>query len=93
MNMDLLAILTTMGTGMFLIPIINEYQQKTAVLSRSISNVMIDIQVLEETILEAKAEVAESKCSLDEATREMSEVERERAELQQAVESKTKKKR
>jgi septal ring factor EnvC (AmiA/AmiB activator) len=91
--MDWVSIVVTLATGMFLVPIINDFQKRSLALSRRISDVEAQVQRMMASNEKEKEEERSVAAELAEAEKELAEVERERDALQRAIQAKTKKKR
>lgn len=89
--MDLVSTIITFATASFLIPIVNDFQRKTAGMTRKLSALEAHIQMVEKSSAEGREEEAGVSAELHEAEKEFAEVEKECRELQKAVEWKKKK--
>lgn len=91
--MDWIPIIITFATAAFLIPIINDYQRKTAVITKKRSVLEALIMEAEESNAKKKEEEARVNVELKEAEKEFAESGKECNELKKAIDSKRKKKR
>ncbi len=91
--MDWVAIVVTLATGLFLIPIVNDFQKRSLALSRKLSDIEAQVQGVEASNEKDKEEDRSVAAELKGAERELAEAEKERDALQRAIEAKRKKKR
>lgn len=91
--MDWVSIVVTLATGMFLVPIINDFQKRSLALSRRISDIEAQVQRMVASNEKEREEERSVAAELAEAERELAEAEKERDALQRAIQAKTKKKR
>jgi regulator of replication initiation timing len=91
--MDWVPVIVTLATGMFLVPIINDFQRRSLALSRRISDIEAQVQGMVESNEKEREEERSVAGELAEVEKELAEAEKERDALQRAIEAKTKKKR
>lgn len=89
--MDWVAIVVTLATGMFLIPIVNDFQKRSLALSRRLSGIEAQAQGMAASNEKDKEEERSVAAELKEAERELAEAEKERDALQRAINAKKKK--
>ena len=89
--MDWVSIIITLATASFLIPILKDFQRKTAEMTKKLSALGTQIREVEESNAKDKEEETRVSAELKKVEREMAELEKESNELRKAIELKKKK--